>query len=64
MKEIVCTNGPIAFVDDEDYDALKNYAWYASKQKGNNTTYVRRNRNKLKEYMHRVILGLHRGALI
>jgi hypothetical protein len=60
VKEIKLTMGKVALVDDEDFEKLSAYNWYA--QKGRNTWYAQR-----KPYdpdhghpmilMHRVIMG-------
>lgn len=41
MKEIQLTQGQIALVDDEDFDSLNQYKWYAMKD--GNTFYAARN---------------------
>jgi hypothetical protein len=63
MKEIQLTQGKIALVDDEDYEHLKQYKWYANKRC--NTFYALRNKWANGEhsiiFMHREILGLVKG---
>jgi len=58
MKEIPLTQGKAALVDDEDFDRINAFKWYASKTKG--SLYARRKtKRKGKEtihYMHRVIM--------
>lgn len=66
MKLVPLTRGLFAQVDDEDYDFLMQWKWYALK--GNNTYYAVRNSKKGDVgylyhkrsifYMHRVILGI------
>ena len=60
MKEIKLTQGKFALVDDEDFDELNKFKWYA--QGGANSFYARRDiSNNGKRYrilMHRKILGL------
>jgi len=55
MKEIKLTQGKVALVDDEDYEELNQYKWYA--QKGGNAFYAARtalpSRSQIR--MHRVI---------
>lgn len=62
-KQISLTQGKFAIVDDEDYEWLNQYKWFAVKSK--NTYYACRSVGKyLKQYrvfMHRQILGLKRG---
>ncbi len=61
MKTIPLTQGQVALVDDEDYERLSKFKWYAQRQR--DTFYAKRNvrlpdgkRAALK--MHREILGL------
>lgn len=61
MKQIPLTQGKFALVDDEDYEYLNQFKWYALRH--GNTYYAIRNlqsvngkRTSLK--MHRVILGI------
>jgi hypothetical protein len=61
MKKIPLTQGKFAIVDDEDYDYLMQWKWYADK--GVSTFYAKRNiRNedgkRAGVKMHRVILGV------
>jgi len=62
MKRIKLTQGKFALVDDEDYEWLNQWKWYASRHR--KTFYVVRNRLKSEVNMprrirmHRVILGL------
>lgn len=58
MKEIQLTQGKVALVDDEDFDYLYQWKWYACKS--GNTFYANRydknlNNKKIKIYMHRFI---------
>lgn len=67
MKEIKLTKGFVTQVDDEDYEWLNQYSWYAQK-KGTNWYAVRQVRTRTyyedgrERYaivkMHRLILGL------
>jgi len=63
MKEIKLTQGKIALVDDEDYEYLNQWKWYALKFK--NTYYVGRNifiNNKwVLSRMHREIMATIEG---
>jgi len=47
----------VTVVDDEDYELLSKYTWYALKTKGGYSYAVRALPGKKKEYMHRVIMG-------
>lgn len=51
MKEIKLTQGKVALVDDEDFEKLNRFKWYA--RKGRNTFYAERNIGGRKQ--HRVI---------
>ncbi len=59
MKEIGLTQGQVALVDDEDYDYLMQWKWYAQGSKKSNYFYAVRNEAKDKILMHRVILDLN-----
>lgn len=59
MKRISLSRNKFALVDDEDFDQLNRYKWYASK--GTSTYYARRKTGKTSVCMHREILGLGRG---
>lgn len=60
MKEIELTQGQIALIDDQDYDYLNQWKWYAQWALSNNSYYAQRSiRIELKrtlQFMHRVIL--------
>jgi len=60
-KEIILTQGKVAIVDDEDFEYLNQFRWFASK-KVNNTFYARTNHitnGKWKSvYLHRFILNI------
>lgn len=66
MKQIQLTQNQIALVDDEDYDYLNQWKWYAKYTKCTNNYYaIRSERNKENGIivqknilMHRLILGL------
>lgn len=67
MKEIQLTNGYKAIVDDEDFDYLSKFKWYAHfNQYGK--IYARRAKNQKGKgkwaWMHRVIMNPPAGALI
>lgn len=61
MKEIQLTRGKVALVDDEDFDWLNQWKWFALKDKY--TDYARRNLPNINGkrssiMMHRLILGI------
>lgn len=60
MREIKLTQGKVAIVDDEDYEWLNQWKWYADKYK--DTFYVKRRcylsgGSGKSLYMHRVIMN-------
>ena len=63
MKEIPLTQGKVAIVDDEDYEYLRQFKWYAQWDGWN--WYAKRNvivNGKQKTIlMHRVIMGVPNG---
>ena len=60
MKTIPLSRGLEAIVDDEDYEWLSQWKWYALKSPG--TYYVVREEKKGSFiYMHRLIMGLRPG---
>lgn len=63
MKRIPLTRGKFAIVDDEDYEWLNQWKWYA--QKHHRTWYAKRailKNGKLKTiYMHRQIVNAQKG---
>ena len=65
MKEIPLTQGKVALVDDEDFEKVSQFQWYANRiGKGDHwyaTRNVRRNGKRRPELMHRVIMGLEYG---
>ncbi len=57
MKEIPLGNGLFTKVDDEDYEWLNQYKWYAYKVGGK--TFAAHDRPDGKRvYMHNVIMGI------
>lgn len=62
MKTIPLTRGLFATVDDEDYDALSRYRWYAHRCPNQDYFYARcglpYNGGTKQVLMHRMILGL------
>lgn len=66
MKEIKLTQGKIAIVDDEDFEWLNQFKWYAHKR--TNTWYAVRNiwveNRRTAISMHREIMGASKGQEI
>lgn len=69
MKYIQLTQGQVAIVDDDDYEKLNKYKWYASKQF--NTYYARRNESRKNNCgkqktirMHDEIMNISKGQLV
>ncbi len=59
MKEIPLTRGYVALVDDEDYERVSQFKWYASVRR--KTVYAQREVGGTAQKMHRLILGLEPG---
>lgn len=55
MKLIMLTHGMSAMVDDEDYDRVSKFKWYAWHRRGH--WYACSARQRKVVYMHRLILG-------
>jgi hypothetical protein len=55
MKEIQLTQGQTALLDDEDYDVVSQYKWYASRN--GNTFYAMRRDGRRLVSMHSMITG-------
>ena len=56
MREIPLTQGKTALVDDEDYEGLSQFRWFA--HKNGKTFYAARSMNPGIVKMHRFILGV------
>lgn len=65
MKQIALTQGKFALVDDEDYEYLNQFKWYAHKKK--NTYYAKRelwiNKKNVVLPMHKAILNPEIGQV-
>ena len=67
MKEIALSQGLVALVDDEDFEELNKYRWYAHKPKGANVFYAIRHPKMIKGVrlgkiaMHAEVVGF-KGA--
>ena len=69
MKEIKLTQGKVAIVDDEDFEYLDQWKWYAKKNPRSDTYYAARSisfyvdgkRKQGTKYMHKEILDAPRG---
>ena len=60
MKSVILTQGKMAFIDDEDFDKVSKYKWFAVKN--GNTFYAGRyisgtKNPRKKEWMHHLIMG-------
>lgn len=58
MKEITLTKGKVALVDDEDYESLSAYEWYADQKHSGYWYAARTIKDGSHVLMHRQILGL------
>lgn len=67
MKEINLTRGKVTFIDDEDYERINQFKWYASEM--SKSFYALRNSHQINYvrksiYMHREILQLDDDNLL
>lgn len=60
MKEIPLTQGKVALIDDEDFEAVSAVKWYAQH---NRVLYAASKRGRI-VYMHRLILGAPPGVQV
>ncbi len=66
MKTIPLTKGLVTTVDDEDFDFLNQWKWYAHKSRDDIFYAARRNHNHGKIqyiFMHRLIMNTPKGVL-
>lgn len=67
MREIPLSKGYVALVDDEDYERVAQFKWWASENDGaiyaKTTIYVPNGPSR-KLYMHRFILNAKRGEYV
>lgn len=67
MKKIELSRGLFTLVDDEDYDWLSQWKWYATTKKGN-THYAKSDGSKRKGLkktsMHRLLMNAPKGRLV
>ena len=56
MKEIKLTQGQVALIDDDDFDYLNQWSWYASKHR-NSFRAMRKDIGGKTIFMHRVIMN-------
>jgi hypothetical protein len=67
MKQIQLTQGKVALVDDEDFEWLSKWKWYAcSKNNDRNVVkwYARRLEGRKHVYMHREIMKTPKGQVV
>jgi len=64
MKEISLSQGYSTIVDDEDYDQLANYKWYAKKAYKSKLVYAVRSKNDRHVHMGRVITNCPSGYVV
>ena len=61
MKQIALTRGQVAIVDDEDFEWLNQFKWYAQQHHSGDYYAVRNvkeNGKRRKQHMHKLILGI------
>jgi HNH endonuclease len=65
MKKIKLTQGKFALVDDEDFDELNKFKWYAGSHYKENCLYALRRDNKIRKtiLMHREIMQTPKGMV-
>jgi len=69
MKEISLTQGQVALVDDDDYEELSQYKWYANKSRRKRFTFYACRNIRLENgkrtcmVMHRTIIDIPEGMV-
>lgn len=64
MREIKLTQGYVALVDDEDFEKLNQYKWYAHTTDSNKIYAARHVKRNITELMHRKILNAPNKVLV
>lgn len=64
MKYIQISKGHQAIVDDEDFDELSKYNWFAFDRKGERLVYAGCKLNHKNVKMHRMVLGVKGNEII
>ena len=64
MKNIQLSQNKLAIVDDEDYDYLNQFTWYAVKYKYTYYSVKCNYKYKKNDYMHRIIMNCPDGKFI
>ena len=69
VKEIPLTQGKVAIVDDEDYDYLNQWKWYALKRHQSDTWYATRLSSggkyvRCRIHLHRLVMNARYGDVI
>lgn len=62
MKEIQLTQGKITLVDDEDYERVSQYKWFAHKENIRFYAWGRINKKIIK--LHRFIMNIHNPKIL
>lgn len=57
MKKIELTQGQFALVDDEDFEKVSRYKWFAAYDSKMKSFYARRCKNRKNIHMHREIMN-------
>jgi hypothetical protein len=57
--EIPLTQGKVALIDDEDYDKIKDYKWYACRRR---SVFVAQTWDS--KFMHRIIMDAKSGEMV